>query len=215
MEWHHFPWQLRESNQQGGQCRLGARAKPCSLSTCLLKTASQLAVFAFQVCGEFMKSVFFKLCLFSLLLSLSSCGSRLLEWKVYALSWSQTPLGLRKMMLVWNDRHNKTGSLHRSASMRTHHRRVSAEVCEDEGTTFELAICISKLAGFHVDVERKVDSFMSRLTEHLPPTILKAESTFKTFFQAKMANILSYQIIHSEDLLHFCSTCHSQNKHRQ
>lgn len=70
MEWHRFPWQLCESNQQGGQYRPGDRAKPYSLSTCLLWTASQLAVFAFQVFGEFMKSVFFKPCLFSLPLSL-------------------------------------------------------------------------------------------------------------------------------------------------
>lgn len=34
VEWHHFPWQLYESTQQAGQCRLWDRAKPYSLSTC-------------------------------------------------------------------------------------------------------------------------------------------------------------------------------------
>lgn len=136
MEWHHFLWQLYESNQWVAQCRLGERAKPYSLSTCLLRIASQVAGFAFQVFGEFMKSVFFNLCLFSLSssLALCSCSSRLLEWKAYALLWScGAPSGLQTV-LVWNDElwpQNKTESLHRSASMRTQHHRASAEICED------------------------------------------------------------------------------------
>lgn len=73
-EWHHFLWQLYESSQQGGGCRLGDTAKPYSLSTCLLRTTSQLAVFAFQVFGEFMKSVFYW-ALFIFSLFLSSCSS--------------------------------------------------------------------------------------------------------------------------------------------
>lgn len=72
---------------------------------------------------------------------------RLLEWRVCALSWSQTPSGRQKMMLVWTISQNMTESLHGSAAMRTRHCRVSAEICDDEGTRLKLVICISRLFG--------------------------------------------------------------------
>lgn len=94
-EWHHFLWQLYESSQQGGGCRLGDTAKPYSLSTCLLRTTSQLAVFAFQVFGEFMKSVFYLSPVYFLSLSLFLQ----LQWSLNGGSMVYGRLGLLKMMI--------------------------------------------------------------------------------------------------------------------
>lgn len=116
---------------------------------------ANLQYLPFRFLGNSWKASFLS-CLFSLPLSLF-LQLRLPEWKAYALWWSRsTPSGLQKMTLVWNDDlwpQNKTESIHRSASMRTQHRWVSAVICEDEGTTYTLVLCISKLVGFFIDLE--------------------------------------------------------------
>lgn len=70
VELRHFPWQPYENNQAEGQWRQGDAAKPYSLSTCLLRSASQLAVFPFRFLVNSWRASFITLVYF-LLLSLS------------------------------------------------------------------------------------------------------------------------------------------------
>lgn len=70
VELRHFPWQPYENNQAEGQWRQRDAAEPYSLSACLLRSASQLAVFPFRFLVNSCRASFITLVYF-LLLSLS------------------------------------------------------------------------------------------------------------------------------------------------
>lgn len=157
VELRHFPWQPYENNQAEGQWRQGDAAKPYSLSTCLLRSASQLAVFPFRFLVNSWRASFITLVYF-LLLSLSLVLQLQAPWTEYVctgVNWGQSS-GLQTMTLVWNDDlWPQSNSLHWSASMHTRQHRVTAETYQDKETAFKL-VCISTLNEIMSQVTEKV-----------------------------------------------------------
>lgn len=133
VELRHFPWQPYENNQAEGQWRQRDAAKPYSLSACLLRSASQLAVFPFRFLVNSCRASFITLVYFLLLslslFSLAAPGSlnrmRLHRCEFRAVFWATDDDAGLKWWFVTSEQQPPLISLHAYAAAQGHSWNLS------------------------------------------------------------------------------------------